>query len=149
MEYKNYLILIFLFLLFFACKKEQHFSEIAANIYSSDSTLLWIKYGKDSDLPFKDREKFLQKAYKQTKNKLNDSVRLYYLSELSLGYLSMKDSVNFRKVNDNAILLAKEIRDSVTHAGLHWDRATFYNNYFIKDSAYYEYGQAEQLYTGL
>lgn len=149
MTYNKYITLISLFLLFFACKKEKQFSSLEVDYPGPDSTLLWIKYGKDAALPLMVREDNLQKAYIKAMNKLNDSVRLHYFSQLSLAYLSIKDSANFRQVNDKAILLSKEIKDSVTHAALHWDRGAFYNNYFIKDSAYYEYGQAEQLYAGL
>ena len=149
MEYKKYIALISLSLLFFACKKEKKFSSSEVQSSDSDSTLHWIKNGKDADLPLEIRKEFLEKAFKKTENKSNDSVRLHYLSELSWAYLSIQDSIKFREVNNKALLLSKELKDSIIQAGMHWDRAAFYDSFIIKDSAYYEFGQAEQLYAGL
>ena len=140
---KKYIALLSLFLLFFACKQKKQAPYFNSSNSGSDSTAIWIKNGTDATLPIEVRKEFLQKAYKEIVGNSNDSLRLHYLSELSLVYLTLKDSVNFRKVNDKAILLSEEIKDSVARSGLYWDRCAYYNNYFIKDSAYYEYRQAE------
>ncbi len=46
-------------------------------------------------------------------------------------------------------LLSEERKDSVILAELHWDLGDFYRNNFMKDSAYYEYGQAAKIYYHL
>jgi len=145
---KKHIVLISLFLLFFSCKKENQSTRLNGELPSLDSTQVWIKNGTDANLPSKAQKDFLQKAYKSAISEPNDSIKLKYYSELSLAYLQ-NDSLNFRKVNNSALALSKEIKDSSILAALHWDLADFYQNYFIKDSAYYHYAQAEKIYTAL
>ena len=146
---KKHILLILLLLLFFSCKKENQSTHLNGAVTTTDSTLIWLKNGTDTTLPLKAREEFLQKAYSNATNELNDSLRLSYYSKLSLAYLHLKDSIRFRRVNKNALLLSEDSKDSVILAGLHWDLADFYQNYFIQDSAYYEYAQAEKIYSAL
>jgi signal transduction histidine kinase len=146
---KKHILLISLLLLFFSCKKENQSAQLNGKIIISDSTKVWVKNGRDANLPLKVREEYLQKALNNANKESNDSLRLNYYSELSLAYLNLKDSIRFRRVNKNALLLSEDIKDSVILAGLHWDLAYFYQIYFIKDSAYYEYAQAEKIYSTL
>ncbi len=146
---KKLIVLISLLLLFFSFKKENQSTHLNDVVPASDSTQVWIKNGRDANLPLKAREEFLQKAYENAISELNDSLRLSYYSKLSMAYLHLKDSIRFRKVNKSALLLSKEIKDSVILAGLHWDMGDFYQYNFVKDSAYYEYGQAENIYAAL
>ncbi len=146
---KKHILLISFLLLFFSCKKENQFALLSDTVPASDSTQVWIINGTDGNLPLKTREEFLQKAYSKAPGELNDSLRLSYYSKLSFAYLNLKDSIRFRKVNNSARILSEEIRDSVILAELHWDLGHFYKNNFIKDSAYYEYGQAEKIYAAL
>ncbi|WP_297702609.1 ATP-binding protein [uncultured Eudoraea sp.] len=149
MAYKKQIVLILLLLLFFSCKKENQSTHINGTALTTDSTQVWIKNGTDANLPLRTRKEFLQKAYNNTTDEFNDSLRLSYYAKLSLAYLKLQDSINFRNVNKSARILSEEIKDSVILAGLYWDLGDFYRNNFIKDSAYYEYGQAEKIYTTL
>lgn len=146
---KKHILLISLLLLFFSCKKENQSAQLNDTVTASDSIQVWIKNGRDTNLPVKVREEFLQKALNNSNKELNDSLRLSYYSKLSLAYLNLKDSIHFRKINKSARFLSEEIKDSAILAALHWDLGDFYKNNFIKDSAYYEYGQAEKIYTTL
>ena len=149
MAYKKQIVLILLLLLFFSCKKENQSTHINGTALTTDSTQVWIKNGTDANLPLKTRKEFLQKAYNNTANEFNDSLRLSYYAKLSFAYLNLQDSINFRNVNKSARILSEEIKDSVALAELYWDLGDFYRNNFYKDSAYYEYGQAEKIYTTL
>jgi len=149
MVIKKHIVLISLLLLFFSCKKENQSTHLNGTAPTADSTQVWIKKGTNANLPLKAREEFLQKAYSNAISELNDSLRLSYYSKLSLVYLHLQDSINFRRVNKSAILLSEEIKDSLTLAYSLWDLGVFYRDNFIKDSAYYEYGRAEKIYTAL
>jgi len=146
---KKHILLISLFLLFFSCKKENQSAQLNSTVPQSDSIRLWIKYGTDVNLPLKARSEFLLKAYSNATSELNDSLRLNYYAKLSLAYLNLKDSINFRRINKRARFLSEEIKDSAVLAVSHWDLGDFYKNNFIKDSAFYEYGQAEKIYASL
>ncbi|WP_297793658.1 ATP-binding protein [uncultured Eudoraea sp.] len=146
---RKHLILISLALLFFSCGEENQSTQLNKNVSTSDSMQVWIQNGRDVTLPPKIRKEYLQKAYDNASNELNDSLRLSYFAKLSYTYLGLKDSLNFRNSNKKARLLSEERKDSATLADLHWDLGDFYRNSLMKDSAYYEYSQAEQLYTDL
>ncbi len=88
-------------------------------------------------------------AYQNAIREINDSLRLNYYSELSISYLLLEDSLNFRKVNSISRLLAEDLQDSTVLAASHWDLAYFFDSYSVKDSAYYEYSKAEKIYTAL
>ncbi|WP_299163026.1 ATP-binding protein [uncultured Eudoraea sp.] len=145
---KKHIVLISLLLLFFSCKKENQSTHLNSELLSLDSTQVWIKNGTDANLPLKAQKDFLQKAYESATSEPNDSIRLKYYSELSLAYL-LTDSINFRKINKSGQLISQETKDSLILAALHWDLGYFYQYNFIKDSAYYEYAQAEKIYTAL
>lgn len=146
---KKHLILISVALLFFSCREEKQSARSNNTVYTSDSTQIWIKNGEDKDLPPEIRKEFLQKAYEKANTYSNDSVRLHYLSQLSYAYVSIKDSVNFRNVNKRARILSVKRKDSAALADLYWDMGDFYRNSFMKDSAYYEFGQASKIYYSL
>ena len=149
MVYKTCIVLLSLFLLFFSCKKE-NLSTNGRNIISgTDSTLIWIKNARNSELPPKERKEWLQMGYENALREINDSLRLNYYSELSISYLLLEDSLNFRKVNSSSRLLAEDLRDSTVLASLYWDLAYFFDTNFVKDSAYYEYNKAEKIYSDL
>ena len=145
---KKHIVLISLLLLFIYCKKENQSTRLNGELPSLDSTQVWIKNGTDANLPLKAQKVFLQKAYESATSEPNDSLRLKYYSDLSLANLLI-DSLNFRKVNNRGLSLSEEIKDSSILAALHWDLGYFYQYNFIKDSAYYEYAQAEKIYTAL
>ncbi|MGB5227995.1 MAG: hypothetical protein WBN55_06995, partial [Eudoraea sp.] len=149
MACKKPLILISLLLLFYSCKKEIQSTHLNGTVPESDSIQIWIKNGKNTNLPLKTRKEFLQKAYNNTTSEFNDSLRLSYCAKLSLAYLKLPDSINFRNVNKSARILSEKRKDSTIMAELHWDLAVFYTNHFMKDSAYYQYGQAAKIYYHL
>jgi len=147
MVYKKNLFLITLaLLLFFSCTEENKLALLNKNVSASDSTQIWIKNGRDTKLSFNVRQEYLQRAYNNASNESNDSLRLSYYAKLSFSYLELKDSISFRNLNKRARVLSEERKDSAILADLHWDMGDFYRNGFMKDSAYYEYGEAAKIY---
>ena len=114
-----------------------------------DSIYIWVEKGKNNHLSKAEREKQLSKAYVSSQTLSNDSLKTRFLSEISLGYLLLKDSINFRRANRNALRLALRSSDSINLAANHWDLASFFKTHAIEDSAYYHYSKAQKIYSAL
>ena len=128
---------LFIFIFFISCNPE------AKNRYSSqnqavlDSISHWVVNGKNKTLSNKEREKNLEKAYHSIANLHADSLKSRYLSEISLGYLKLKDSALFRTINKKALQWSERTKDSNSLANNHWDLAFFFKTHAVEDSAYY------------
>ncbi len=114
---------------------------------ANDSISAIIKQSKD--LPAKQREIELNRALNLTLELKQDSVKNRYLSELSLAYLKLKDSFNFRRANSSSREVAISLNDSVTLAETYWDLGSFFKTASVMDSAYYNYAQAQKIYSSL
>ena len=110
-----------------------------------DIVLLLIQQSKEGANE-KNRNDLLTEAYQITQNVEPDSLRLSYLSTLSLATLNRGNSNLFKEINTATIQLGKQLADSVIIAEAFWDLATFYDRKSIKDSAYYSYSEAQTIY---
>lgn len=139
-------VLIFIFvLLVVACKQNNEQSSSTSTI-ENDSIFILINQGRDKTFQIEKRALLLNEAYKKASNSKNDSLKPRYYSLLSLAYLSLEDSLLFRKTNRLSIVQAKKVNDSITHAEAHWDLGKFYIDNIMPDSAYYNYREAHLLY---
>jgi len=114
-----------------------------------DSISLWVAAAKNEGNELVDRKLNIEKAYSATKALGNDSIRTKQLSQVSLTYLKLPDSLMFRKVNSETLQLARKTNDSVTLAETHWDLGTFFRNRAIADSAYHHFVEAQKIYSAL
>ena len=149
---------IITYIIFFLCiasstlcctRNEKSNSALTQEVEKQDSTLLWIQESRNTSLSDNERANLLQKAYKNILITQEDSLKVKYFSRLSLAYLKLNDSSQFRRTNKQTISLSKEIQDSTTLAEAHWDLALFFNNEEVKDSSFYHYSQAQKIYQGL
>lgn len=111
-----------------------------------DSLDYYIKKSEEKSLSDKEKLEALTKAYIKALNIKSDSLKTKYLGRLSLAALGKKDSLLFRKINQQIIPLAKQQKDSIVLAEAFWDLATFFNRKSVKDSAYYSYSEAQKIY---
>ena len=114
-----------------------------------DSLYALIRQGRNTDLSIQKRKASLGKVTPQIPSLENDTVRVIMYSKLSLAYLRLKDSANFRKTNSKTIDFATLIRDSLSMAEANWDLAEFYRMETVPDSAYYYYSKARDLFQSL
>lgn len=112
-----------------------------------DSIHLWIKEAKNEDNTLNDRKLNIQKAYSATNELDTDSIRTKQLSQISLAFLKLPDSLMFRRTNKETLRLSKKTNDSVSLAEAHWDLGTFFRNRAIADSAYYHSAEAQRIYN--
>ncbi|MFK7812465.1 MAG: tetratricopeptide repeat protein [Maribacter sp.] len=139
---------ICLFFLVSACQ-EKKASKNLIETAKTDSIQAWINKSLLPETPLEIKSYLLEKAHKNTALLLNDSIKSIYFTQLSFRYLRLKDSVNFRKVNPRAIVLAKKTKDSVNLGETYWDLAEFFKRHNIQDSAYFYYGEAQQTFEAL
>lgn len=130
-------------------RNEKSNSALIQEVEKQDSTLLWIQESRNTSLPDNKRANLLHQAYKNILITQEDSLKVKYFSRLSLAYLKLNDSSQFRRTNKQTISLAKKIQDSTALAEAHWDLALFFNNEEVKDSSFYHYSQSQKIYQGL
>ncbi|WP_072990778.1 tetratricopeptide repeat-containing sensor histidine kinase [Pseudozobellia thermophila] len=114
-----------------------------------DSIFRWIDQGRNSHLDRNARIDYLTKAEKSVDKLYNDSVQTVLTSKISYSYLKLKDSLRFNRLNLKTISLAQKRQDSVIWAEALWDRAIFFNNRALPDSAFYNYSKAQKIYERL
>ncbi|MCB0376092.1 MAG: hypothetical protein KDD04_09260, partial [Sinomicrobium sp.] len=120
----------------------------AASPEQKDSISLWIQQAKDTSGAAKIA--LLEKACRHIYQLPDDSLKLKHLTALSYEYLESTDSVTFRKVNREAMLLAVKAKDSSALADTYWDLGDYLSNKLNKaDSGFYCYIKAQQLYEKL
>ena len=137
-----YLIIIFLFF---------HTSVVTPTHFQNDkdSIEIYLRDAKNSEFDLDMRKEFLAKAYSLNLEQGIDSIRNKYLLKISFRFYALNDSLNFRRINKESILLSEQLRDSSSLAANYWDLAGFYSRNGIKDSAYYVYSRAQKIYGGM
>ncbi len=147
---KGYLVfLCVLGILMYACNSGPTQSNEKQSTVEADTLFEAIKQGRDTKLSYNKRKTYLDKAYTAALHLKNDSLKTKVFSRLSLAYLILNDSLNFRKSNLETIRLARKVKDSTSLAEANWDLADFYRLEAIADSAYYHFSEAEKIYHNL
>ncbi len=147
---KNILRYLCLCLLFIcSCNPDQKNTDVGGKSMELDTLYSLIKQGRNNELSFEERKNQLSKVFAQASRIDNDSAKSKVFSQLSLAYLMLNDSLNFRKSNFETIALASKIGDSLSLAEAHWDLADFYKIEAVADSAYYHFLSAQKIYSQL
>lgn len=137
---------VFIFLLatlfIFSCSKKRN-KEEASSSPEIDSIQEWLAVAKKTqELSYEDRKFYLEKAERSAGRLKNDTTRVNQLSNISLVYKNLKDSLNFRKSSANVIQQARDARLFMELGNSHWDLAHFFESYSVLDSAFYHYEKA-------
>ncbi|RXJ49799.1 tetratricopeptide repeat-containing sensor histidine kinase [Gelidibacter gilvus] len=64
-------------------------------------------------------------------------------------YLLLKDTINFRKLNNEVYAHALKLRDTFSIADTHWSTANLYKGLQVYDSAYYHYNIAYNYFESI
>ncbi|NAS13415.1 tetratricopeptide repeat protein [Poritiphilus flavus] len=111
-----------------------------------DSIQAWVAKGRDNSIDVVIRRSLLLKAFDEVQNRPNDTVKTKLLSDVSLAFLRLNDSAQFRKSNQQALAVALQISDSTVLGTSYWDLASFYSRNSIIDSAYFNYAEAQRIF---
>ncbi|KKM78150.1 hypothetical protein LCGC14_1362900, partial [marine sediment metagenome] len=133
-------------LLNMSCDTSNSGAENVVNSSRVDSLYALIDLGRDIGLSIEKRKLSLNKVTPIVPRLENDTLKSKIYSKLSLAYLRLNDSANFRLTNSKTINFATIIKDSLSLAEANWDLAEFYKFENIPDSAYYHYSKAKELF---
>ncbi|AWX46343.1 Histidine kinase [Flagellimonas maritima] len=102
-----------------------------------------IQTVRDSvEISIQRKKNILENVEKKINDIPNDTLRLKFLSDVSLTYKMLRDSLKFREINQNLLELSNDKKMYATLGNSHWDLASFYKSYGILDSAYFHYRSA-------
>ncbi|RIV41998.1 hypothetical protein D2V05_18000 [Flagellimonas pelagia] len=129
-------------LLFWGCTHKTNESTSASNP-DLDSIQKWLKIAKNGkELSLENRKQYLDDAKKKIYTLSNDTLKLEQLSDISLVYKTLKDSLEFRQVNRQVLELAQKSNDFKNIGFSHWDLGDFLQDHSVLDSAFYYYRRA-------
>lgn len=115
----------------------------------NDSIAEWIKASKNQENDSARQRWFLKKAY----NKLNlqnaSNTKANHLSTIAFRFYQLKDTLNFKKVNEEALKLAYKLKDSFVIADAQWNYADYYLKGEVYEEAYPHYSIAYKYFNGI
>ncbi|MBO0329655.1 tetratricopeptide repeat-containing sensor histidine kinase [[Muricauda] lutisoli] len=139
MKNGTYLLLI---LLLWGCTQQTSEKESVSKS-KVDSIQELISIAKTAkELPLQDRKSYLTDAEKLTTELSQDTVQLKQLSEISLAYKRLEDSLEFRRTNKLLLEMSQNLKDNTILGYSHWDLAGFFNSQGVTDSSFYHYKKA-------
>lgn len=116
------------------------------SVKTIDSIAIWINNSKNAELTIQERKEYLDKALKGAILENKDSLRSIYFSKIAYRYYKLKDSTAFRNTNRRSTVLSHKLGDSIRLAYGYWDLGNFFNKHNVKDSAYYNYFNAQKIF---
>ncbi|MCH2195605.1 sensor histidine kinase [Kordia sp.] len=133
---KHFILIIFFFsLLCTAQNKEKNEVQIL------------IDNSRNQKISIAERIAAINKAYiLLSKSKYQDSIRSKQLQSISKSYFNLNDTINFKKTYREGLDFAFKVKDSMSAANHYWNIAFYYRRNDIKDSAFYFYDRAKNIF---
>ncbi|MER3319062.1 MAG: sensor histidine kinase [Allomuricauda sp.] len=139
MKNRTYILLL---IAFWGCVRQTAEKEVASNP-KVDSIQELVNIAKTAkELPLEDRKVYLEEAESKVLTLTTDTIQLEQLSQISLAYLKLKDSLGFRRSNSNLLKMAEEVDATKILGYSHWDLAIFMEKMGVTDSSFYHYKKA-------
>jgi len=114
-----------------------------------DSIAVWIKAAKNNTYSSKRQKAFLEKAYHQLLPQQATNSKANQLSIIAYRFYELKDTLNFKKINEETLELAYKLKDSFVIADAQWSYADYYLNGEIYDKAYQHFTLAYNHFNGI
>jgi signal transduction histidine kinase len=114
-----------------------------------DSIAVWLKASKSSQYSSTQQKGYLYKAYKALTEKPQNHTKAANLSAIAYRYYQLKDTLNFKKINEETLNLALQLKDSFVIADAHWSYAEDLINREVYDQAYFHYNTAYLYFNGI
>lgn len=105
-----------------------------------------ISKSRDKKKSVIERKNAVDSAYSLTLNQINNQYKSKLLQRISSAYLSLKDSLKFKESYKVGLSISNMINDSITTANHHWNLGIYYRRNDKKDSAYFFYNVAKNIF---
>lgn len=136
-------ILILIGILLLGCSQQRPKEKNVTSNPEVDTIQKLLNIAKTSkELSLDDRKAYLRDAEAKVLAMTEDTTKLEQLSEVSLTYMKLRDSLGFRKSNAELLRLSKEVKANKILGYSYWDLASFMENEGVMDSAFYHYRKA-------
>lgn len=139
-------ILLFLFLVLFACTNKSKKEKNLPLSSSEDSLSIYFSLANDVDLPFQYKQKYNQKAFDIVKSQKDDSIKKVNLFKIANRYFNMSDWKSFHDVSKLTLEISISSKDSVNIAKAYTYIGDYFQSQAISDSAFLNYFRAEKIY---
>ena len=137
--------IIILITIIINCTSKNNSIKKGTIIQNIDITNL-LDSSKTKTLSIGTRKSCLIKAYKLTEGIQNDSIKKHKLLKISSQAYKLKDLFFFKLTNDEAYVLSKILKDTLSIAKTHWNNGLYYSKKEALDSSFYHYHQANNYY---
>lgn len=137
--YQIFIVILVLAFTVLSCKKNEEKFKEKSLIITNDSINIWIKNSKKKSFSLDKRKEFLKKSYQAIKSSKIDTLRVRNLSVIAYQYYKLGDTLVFKELNKEALVIAKKLKDTFTVGDVHWNYASYYNKIQVYDSAYYHF----------
>ncbi|MDP5231058.1 MAG: ATP-binding protein, partial [Cellulophaga sp.] len=115
----------------------------------NDSITRWIDSSLNDTLTPYEKQILLFKAFDRLKKFPDDSLKMMQLSKLSYYSIDTEDSLFFRTMNNETILLSEKLKDSLALGEASWDLALYFDKINTKDSALFYYNKTIIIFSNL
>ncbi|AUC15293.1 hypothetical protein BTO06_09140 [Tenacibaculum sp. SZ-18] len=132
-----YKYLFYFFLLFSSSKL---FGSEFTYFQDNDTIKILIKKARNRDITKSQRRKILLDAYNHYKSYYIK--KPIHLSSIAYEFYVLQDTLNFLKINNEAIKSATKLNDQYALGDSNWNMATFYINGKIRDKAFVYFNKA-------
>lgn len=133
------LISLILFTFIYLCSCKDFTGNEEGSIQKKDSISQLIKLSKNKSFDTNQQKKYLIKAYDFLKSKPRDTLKARDLSLIAYRFYQLKDTIQFKRINEECLSLAIQLKDYYTIADANWSYADFYQFREIYTSSYYYY----------
>ena len=147
MKFNNILIIITLLFALYSCKNLDRTPVILEQ--QNDSITVLLKKSYDKSLTNQQKINTLERAYKEIATIPSDSIKTSQFNSIAYRFSQLKDTLNFFKVNAEALDLAIKRRDSFAIGDAHWSYADYYLTEEVFDKAFYHFSKALRFFNSL
>ncbi len=145
---KNKLFFLIILVFFYNCTTDKNKNTQTTPNIIIDSVYTYLKLSKDKVLDISTRKLFLEKAYKNVTTRKDDTIKNQLLHKIAYRYIILKDTIQFKKINKEALVSAKFQKDSLSLAEIYWNYAHYYHKKENYPKAYENYFKALKYYEG-
>ncbi|WP_108805224.1 tetratricopeptide repeat-containing sensor histidine kinase [Aquimarina sp. Aq107] len=116
------------------------------NKLNKESILTNIEKANDKSFTKTKRKLYLDSAYNQVKKLKESSFQIQKLEKISVGYYFLNELNLYKDINQEALIISKNIKDSIITGKLYGNLGIYYRKMNLLDSAYQNFYSANKIF---